>query len=134
MAMGAPGCLSIFGRKAVQHGLFAEHLTAEYRVRTEGRGRTGDEYRLPVRKLDNHWFDCLVRCIAVASMKSVERIGAEVKSARQRERLKLSSLRRKSDCQRGGGWPLPRKRHNTQQAHRLRFVSRTGDTTHAQGD
>jgi len=35
---GGPGCLSIFGRKVVQHRLFAEHLTAEYRVRTKGRG------------------------------------------------------------------------------------------------
>jgi hypothetical protein len=43
-AMGDPGCLSVFGRKAVQHRLFAEHLTAEYRVRTEGRGRTVEEW------------------------------------------------------------------------------------------
>jgi len=27
--MGDPGCLSIFGRKAVQHRLLAEHVTAE---------------------------------------------------------------------------------------------------------
>jgi hypothetical protein len=41
-AMGAPGCLSIFGRKAVQHRLFAEHVTSEY------GGRTVDEWKLPV--------------------------------------------------------------------------------------
>jgi len=52
-AMGDPGCLSIFGRKAVQHRLFAEHVTAEYRVRTEGRGRTVDEWKLPAHKPDN---------------------------------------------------------------------------------
>ena len=40
---GAPGCLSIFGRKVVQYRLLAEHLTAEHRVRTEGHGRTVDE-------------------------------------------------------------------------------------------
>ena len=34
-AMGDAGCLSVFGRKGVQHRLFAEHLTAEYRVCTE---------------------------------------------------------------------------------------------------
>ncbi len=51
-AMGDPGCLSIFGRKATPHRLFAEHLTAEYHVRTEGRGRTVDEWKLPAHKPD----------------------------------------------------------------------------------
>ncbi len=32
--------------------LFAEHLTAEYRVRTKGRGRTVDEWKLPAHKPD----------------------------------------------------------------------------------
>ena len=38
--MGDRGCLSLFGSEAVTHRLFAEHITAEYRVKTEGRGRT----------------------------------------------------------------------------------------------
>ncbi|MBC7238286.1 MAG: hypothetical protein H5T69_20795, partial [Chloroflexi bacterium] len=37
-SMGDRGCLSLFGDRPEQHRLFAEHLTAEYRVRTEGRG------------------------------------------------------------------------------------------------
>jgi hypothetical protein len=88
--MGNKGCLSIFGRKAVQHRLFAEHVTSEYRVRTEGRGRTVDEWKLPARKPDNHWFDCLVGCAEAASMLGVERLGAAIQ--RQRERVKLSEL------------------------------------------
>lgn len=52
-AMGDPGCLSIFGWKAVHHRLFAEHVTSEYRVRAEGHGRTIDEWKLPVDKPDN---------------------------------------------------------------------------------
>ncbi len=43
--MGDRGCLSLFGDKPDQHRLFAEHLTAEYRVKTEGRGRTVDEWK-----------------------------------------------------------------------------------------
>ena len=70
-AMGDPGCLSIFGRKAVQHRLFAEHLTAAYRVRTEGRGRTTGKWTLPA-----HRHDCIVGCASTASMQDVERIGA----------------------------------------------------------
>ena len=36
------GCLSLFGDSPEMHRLFAEHLTAEYRVKTEGRGRSVD--------------------------------------------------------------------------------------------
>ena len=46
VAMGDRGCLSLFGDQPDQHRLFAEHLTAEYRVKTEGRGRTVDEWKL----------------------------------------------------------------------------------------
>jgi len=91
-AMGDAGCLSIFGRKAVQHRLLADHLTAEYRVRTEGRGRTVDEWKLPPSKPDNHWLDCIVGCAAGASMQGVERIGAGVRPLGERKRLKLSAL------------------------------------------
>jgi len=52
-AMGDRGCLSLWGRRPERHRLFAEHLTAEYRVRTEGRGRTVDEWKLPPPKPDN---------------------------------------------------------------------------------
>jgi len=93
-AMGDPGCLSIFGRKAMQHRLFAEHLTAEYRVRTEGRGRTVDEWKLPVHKPDNHWFDCVVGCAAGASMQGVERIGAAIRACDECPRLKLLALQK----------------------------------------
>ncbi len=95
LAMGYPSCLSIFGRKAVEHRLFAEHLSAEYRVRTEGRGHTVDERKLPAHKPDNHWFDCVVGC-AAASMRGVERIGAAVQPQGKRKHLKLSELQRRT--------------------------------------
>ena len=44
---GDKGCLSLFGSQAAEHRLFADHVTAEYRVRTEGRGRKVDEWKLP---------------------------------------------------------------------------------------
>lgn len=85
-AMRDLGCLSMFGRNAVQHRLFAEHLTAEY------RGRTVNEWKLPAHKPDNHWFNCVVGCAAAASMHGVERIAAAVHPQGDRKRLKLSEL------------------------------------------
>lgn len=68
VAMGDPGCLSLFGGKSEEHRLLAEQLTSEYRVRTTARGRTVDEWKQKPDKPDNHWLDCLVGCAAGASM------------------------------------------------------------------
>jgi phage terminase large subunit GpA-like protein len=69
--MGDRGCLSLFGDRPEMHRLFAEHLTAEYRVKTEGRGRTVDEWKLRPERGDNHWLDCLVGCAVAASLQGV---------------------------------------------------------------
>ncbi len=69
VTMGDPGCLSLFGRKPEAHRLLADHMASEYRVKTEGRGRTVDEWKLRVDGLDNHWLDCLVGCAVAASIQ-----------------------------------------------------------------
>ncbi len=74
--MGDRGCLSLFGDSAEQHRLFAEHLTSEYRVKTEGRGRTVDEWKQRPERGDNHWFDALVGCAVAASMQGVALAGS----------------------------------------------------------
>jgi hypothetical protein len=71
VAMGDRGCLSLYGEKPDQHRLFAEHMTAETYVRTVGRGRTVDEWRIRPEHPDNHWFDCLVGAAVAASMQGV---------------------------------------------------------------
>jgi len=93
--MGDRGCLSLFGDTPALHRLFGEHLTAEYRVMTEGRGRTVDEWKMRPERSDNHWFDCLVGCAVAASMQGVVLPGTDVKPVIQRPRLKLSDLQRR---------------------------------------
>jgi hypothetical protein len=90
--MGDPGCLSLFGRSAERHRLLADHLTAEYRVKTEGRGRTVDEWKLRVDGLDNHWLDCLVGVAVAASIQGAVLFGTDAKPTLSRKRLKLSAL------------------------------------------
>ena len=92
--MGDPGCLSLSGHDPERHRLIAEHLTAEYRVRTEGRGRVVDEWRLRPEGFDNHWFDGVVGCAVGASMLGVGLPSTESKrSDVPRTRLKLSAMR-----------------------------------------
>ncbi|MGD9692375.1 MAG: terminase gpA endonuclease subunit [Phycisphaerales bacterium] len=90
--MGDPGSMSLFGHKPEHHRLIAEQLTSEYRVKTEGRGRTVDEWKLRVDGLDNHWLDCLVGAAVAASMEGAVLFGTDVKPP-SKLRLKLSDLR-----------------------------------------
>jgi phage terminase large subunit GpA-like protein len=96
VAMGDRGCLSLFGRDPEVHRLLAEHLTSEYRVKTEGRGRVVDEWKLRPEASENHWLDCLVGCAVAASMCGVALEGMDKKVVRERgrERLRLSDLQR----------------------------------------
>jgi hypothetical protein len=94
--MGDRGCLSLYGRDPVAHQLFAEHLTAEYRVRTEGRGRVVDEWKLRPEAHDNHWLDGIVGCAVAASIEGAVLPGTQEVAAPKRERIKLSALRRQS--------------------------------------
>lgn len=90
--MGDPGCLSLFGRKPDPHRLLAEHLTAEYRVKTEGRGRVVDEWKLRLSGADNHWLDCLVGAAVAASMQGAVLFGTDSKRIAKRPRIRLSEL------------------------------------------
>jgi len=75
--VGDSGCLSLFGKKPEDHRLLAEHLTSEYRVQTQGRGRTVDEWKLRLSGVDNHWLDCLVGAAVAASMEDCAVPGTE---------------------------------------------------------
>lgn len=91
--MGDPSCLSLFGRRSESHRLIAEHLTAEYRIRTEGRGRTVDEWKLRADSLDNHWLDCLAGTAVAASMQGAVLFGTDVRPS-PRARVRLSDMRK----------------------------------------
>ena len=97
VAMGDRGGLTLFGSRAEQHRLLAEHLTAEYRVKTEGRGRVVDEWKQRPERGDNHWFDGLVGCAVAASLQGVTLPGTEaVRSLRSAERLSLAEYARRA--------------------------------------
>ena len=95
VAMGDRGCLSHFGDTPETHRLLAEHLSAEYRVRTEGRGRIVDEWKQRPERGDNHWFDCVVGCAVAASMQGVSLPGAESLAAKKLGRVSFAELQRK---------------------------------------
>ena len=93
-AMGDKGCLSLFGRDPKRHRLFAEHVTAEYCVRTEARNRTVDEWKLRAGHPENHWLDCLVGCAVAASVQGAVLFGTDTGRREKRKRIRLSELQR----------------------------------------
>jgi hypothetical protein len=90
-----PSCPQQFPDKESRpHRLLAAHLTAECGIKTEGRGRTVDEWKLRPERNDNHWFDGLVGCAVGASMEGVtlENVGGFVSQLR-RERVSFAKMR-----------------------------------------
>lgn len=94
--IGDRGCLSLFGKKPEQHRLFAEHITSEYCIKTEARGRVVDEWKL--RGGDNHWLDCLVGCAVAASIQGITPAGLE--QQKQPKRVSFHELQQKRRSQR----------------------------------
>lgn len=92
VAMGDKGCLSLHGRSPDAHRLFSEHMTAEYRVKTEGRGRVVDEWKLRPEALDNHWLDGVVGCAVAASVLGAILPGTDERAAPKGKRMKLSDF------------------------------------------
>jgi len=95
--LGDKGSLSLFGRLPELHRNLAEHLTAEYRVRTTGRGRSVDEWKIRPDRKDNHWLDCLTGCAVCGSMLgcSLPETGLPFTDPRiSHPRLRLSDLQR----------------------------------------
>jgi phage terminase large subunit GpA-like protein len=94
MAIGDRGGLTLFGCNPNDHRLLADHLTAEYRVRTEGRGRVVDEWRQKAVHRDNHWLDCLVGCAVAASIQGIAPPGLERAAKPERKRISFAELQR----------------------------------------
>src|SRR5574344_448425 len=90
---GDKGSLTLYGRIPGVHQLLAEHLTAEYRVKTQGRGRTVDEWKLKPQSHDNHWLDCVAGCAVCGSMLGAALPVTLPVRAAAKPRIKLSARR-----------------------------------------
>lgn len=80
--------------------MLIEHLTAETRVRTEGNGRTLDEWSARPNRRENHWWDCLVGAAAAASIQGVA-FDAVASGPAKREKVSLSEIQRRKFQQQG---------------------------------
>ncbi len=75
--------------------MLAEHLTAEYFIKTEGRGRTVDEWKPRPEQPDNHWFDCLVGSAVAASMQGAVLFGTDGLATIKKDRVSFKELQKR---------------------------------------
>lgn len=96
--IGQSGALTLYDGDRRHHLLLAEHLTAEYSVRTQGRGREVDEWKPRPGKPDNHWFDTLVGCAVAASMEGLSpgKWAPKTTAPRQARRKRSSEAKRET--------------------------------------
>lgn len=76
--------------------LLALPLTAEYRIRTQDRGRTVDEWKIRPEWSDNHGLDCLVGCSVGASLLGVHLPETGSALPPKRKTFRMSELQRAS--------------------------------------
>ena len=73
------GSVQLYKAPPPIHKAFARQMKSEYPVRTYGRGREVDEWKLKPDRPDNHWLDCLVGCCVAASIQGSDLIGNKTK-------------------------------------------------------
>jgi len=99
-ALGDPGCLSLYKAKPASHQMFADQMHSEFRIKTSGRGREVDEWKLLPARPDNHLLDCLSGSAVAASVTGCALAGINNRSAedlaRQLERRNNSRQQRVS--------------------------------------
>ena len=97
---GDSGSLTLFHESGTRHELLFDHLASEFCVRTTGRGRTVEEWKIAGEQPDNHWLDCLVGCAVAASIEGAALFGGGDGRPVAAPRIKLSELKKQKDKER----------------------------------
>lgn len=74
---GAVGSITMFGDHARNHQLLIDHFLAEGRKADKGGGEEIDIWTNPPQHPDNHWWDCLVGALVMASQLGALASGQE---------------------------------------------------------
>ena len=93
---GDDGSMSVFGDNDKMHRMLIDQMVAEYPIKTEGRGRVVEEWKLRRGRPDNHFFDCLVGTMVGASERgcALPSTGPAMKRRKKRKYVKMSDLQK----------------------------------------
>lgn len=82
--IGDPGAITLFGASPDVHRMFADHAASEYPVRTSGRGREVDEWKLRPNCENHLGWDGVIGCAVAASMLGITIKGADAGGKKRR--------------------------------------------------
>jgi hypothetical protein len=68
ISKGDKGALTLWGNQESTHRMFADQICSEICIAVSTRDRTVNEWKEKPNRPDNHLFDCMVGCMAGASM------------------------------------------------------------------
>lgn len=96
-AHGEVGSMALFGKHFTTHEMIADHILAEYKIQTTGRGRTVDEWKIRPNNPDNHLFDCAVGCCVLGSIVGCQLPDADMLATKvkKQKQISLSELQAK---------------------------------------
>ncbi len=96
---GSPGALMLPGSDPQRFRLLLEHLFSEKGIMVEALGRTAEEWSARRTGGDNHWWDNLVSCHAIANVIGVREPTAATSSG-GKKRVKFSELQKAKQANR----------------------------------
>lgn len=96
--LGDPGSLTLFGKEAKAHQMFADHLVSEYRQRVENKTtrRSVDIWDLRPGRPDNHLLDCLYASAVAASIEGVTLDEVQRIKMAKKDRIPLAEKQRRA--------------------------------------
>ena len=89
--VGDPGAITVFGQRAEQHRLWADHCGSEYPVETIGPWGKVEEWKTEPNR-DNHWWDNGVGCCVAASILGIRMAEWAETGQRQRRSVSLAEM------------------------------------------
>ena len=92
-AVGDRGACTLWGDRPGRHKMLADHLTAEYAVHVEARGRVVYEWQAKPGNPDNHLLDCMVGCMVAGSMRRCELLERVVPRKKRRPKGQIKAKR-----------------------------------------
>lgn len=104
-APGDRGAITLWGKSPDQHKVIADHFASEHRIRTTGRGRTLDEWKLKPGR-DNHYWDGIIGCAVGANLVGMADAPGGISADKESKRVastkkKFSEMQREAQAKRG---------------------------------
>lgn len=89
LAVGDRGAITFYGKRGADHRMLADHLTAEkcFPLRLD-TGRELEEWAIKPGKPDNHYWDTLVGCAAIASHEGATVLASETEKPKPRKKFR----------------------------------------------